>query len=214
MSKLQNFKSIAKKIVCVGRNYAEHAAELGNKVPEKPMLFVKTTNSLIGEGEKIKIPVGCNDLHQEVELAVIFNKKVSNVKEVDAMEYIGGYAVALDMTARDFQTEAKKAGAPWFLAKSFDTSCPISKYIPKEMIPDPHNVELFCNINGKVQQKCKTNVMIFNIPTLISYVSQYITLEEGDILLTGTPSGVSKVVSGDYIEFGLTDISKTKIYVN
>ncbi|CEF60736.1 Acylpyruvase FAHD1, mitochondrial [Strongyloides ratti] len=153
MSKLENFKSIAKKIVCIGRNYAEHAAELGNKIPDKPMIFVKTTNSLISEGEKIKIPIGCNDLHQEVELAVIFNKTVSNVKEIDAMKYVGGYAVALDMTARDFQNEAKKAGAPWFLAKSFDTSCPISEYIPKDKIPDPHNVELFCYINGKVQQK-------------------------------------------------------------
>uniref|UniRef100_A0A0K0FBG6 Oxaloacetate tautomerase FAHD1, mitochondrial n=1 Tax=Strongyloides venezuelensis TaxID=75913 RepID=A0A0K0FBG6_STRVS len=214
MHKLQNFKSIAKKIVCVGRNYADHAAELGNKIPEKPMIFVKTSNSLVSEGNKIITPIGCNDLHQEVELAVIFNGTVSKVLEVDAMKYVGGYAVALDMTARDFQNDAKKAGAPWFLAKSFDTSCPISDFIPKEKIPDPHNVELFCHINGRVQQKCMTNVMIFNIPILISYISQFITLEEGDILLTGTPSGVSKVVSGDCIEFGLTDISKTKIFIS
>lgn len=120
------------------------------------------------------------------------------------MSYIGGYVVALDMTARDFQDEAKKAGAPWFLAKSFDTSCPVSDFIPKDQIQDPHAEELYCRINGVEKQRCRTNAMIFDIPTLIEYTTRFVTLDEGDLLLTGTPAGVCRVLPGDCIEFGLT----------
>uniref|UniRef100_A0A0N4ZDR1 Oxaloacetate tautomerase FAHD1, mitochondrial n=1 Tax=Parastrongyloides trichosuri TaxID=131310 RepID=A0A0N4ZDR1_PARTI len=213
MTPLSNFRQFAKKIVCVGRNYADHASELGNAIPKKPMIFLKGTNTIIGEEGKVQIPPGCDDLNQEVELAVIIGKKVSKATRDEAKDSIGGYSIALDMTARDFQEEAKREGAPWFLAKSFDTSCVLGPFIPKEKIKNPHNVELFCKVNGDVKQKCKTDVMIFDIPTIISYVSQYATLEKGDVLLTGTPNGVSRVVSGDVIEFGLTDICKAKVSV-
>ncbi|EFO98755.1 hypothetical protein CRE_25911 [Caenorhabditis remanei] len=214
MSSLANFRNLATKIVCVGRNYKDHALELGNAIPMKPMLFVKTVNSFIVEGEPIVAPPGCQNLHQEVELGVVIGKKASKISKSNAMDYIGGYTVALDMTARDFQDEAKKAGAPWFLAKSFDGSCPVGGFIPSSDLQNPHDVELFCKINGKDQQRCRTDVMIFDIPTLLEYTTQFFTLEVGDVVLTGTPAGVTKINSGDVIEFGITGRIESKFLVN
>ncbi|KAK6752725.1 hypothetical protein RB195_003877 [Necator americanus] len=245
---LANFRNLGKKIVCVGRNYKDHALELGNPIPTKPMLFLKSANAFVQEGHPIITPVGCENLHQEVELGVIIGKTAkfttqslalihpssatniddaafstgtkirwaghvmhvingnrwirASVTRSEAMLYVAGYTVALDMTARDFQDEAKKGGAPWFLAKSFDTACPVSKFIPKEEIPDPHAEELFCLINGVEKQRCKTDVMIFDIPTLIEYTTRFVTLEEGDLLLTGTPAGETAMngdIRNDYI---------------
>uniref|UniRef100_A0A914UZ67 oxaloacetate tautomerase n=1 Tax=Plectus sambesii TaxID=2011161 RepID=A0A914UZ67_9BILA len=110
------------------------------------------------------------------------------------------------MTARDFQDEAKKEGAPWFLAKSFDSSCPVSDFVPKEKVADPHKLRLWCNINGVEKQNATTDNMIFDIPTLLEYITQYVTLEPGDMVLTGTPAGVARVQSGDLIECGFDDI--------
>jgi len=214
MVNLANFRSIGRKIVCVGRNYREHAAELNNPVPTKPVLFMKATSAYLSQGEgAIIIPPGCQNLHQEVELGVIISKTAKNVSQTDAMAYVGGYTVALDMTARDFQDDAKKAGLPWFLAKSFDSSCPIGDFIPSEIIKDPHNVEIFCKINGKDQQRSKTDTMIFTIPVLIEYITKFCTLNEGDLLLTGTPAGVTQVKSGDVIEMGLEGITSAKFTV-
>ncbi|WKY06709.1 hypothetical protein Q1695_006693 [Nippostrongylus brasiliensis] len=178
---LAGFRQMGRKIVCVGRNYKDHALELGNPIPTKPMLFLKSSNAFVQEGQPITTPPGS-----------------------DAMSYVGGYTVALDMTARDFQDEAKRTGAPWFLAKSFDSSCPVASFIPKDQIEDPHKEELFCLINGVEKQRCRTDVMIFDIPTLIEYATRFVTLDEGDLLLTGTPAGVCRVMPGDSIEFGLT----------
>uniref|UniRef100_A0A0K0DGZ9 oxaloacetate tautomerase n=1 Tax=Angiostrongylus cantonensis TaxID=6313 RepID=A0A0K0DGZ9_ANGCA len=197
---LAGFRTMATKIVCVGRNYKDHALELGNPIPKKPLLFLKV---IFVQGHPIVTPPGCDNLQQEVELGVVFGKTAKVWSE--AMLYVGGYSVALDMTARDFQDEAKKAGAPWFLAKSFDTSCPVSKFIPKENIEDPHAEEIFCLINGVEKQRCRTDMMVFDIPTLIEFVTRFVTLEKGDLLLTGTPAGVSRVLPGDSIEFGLTN---------
>lgn len=213
MSNFSNFRQFGRKIVCVGRNYADHAKELGNAVPSKPMLFLKSTNSYVADNQSIIIPPGCQNLHQEVELGVIISKNAKNIQKSDWKDYVAGYTVALDMTARDFQDEAKKAGAPWFLAKSFDTSCPVGLFIDKSKIPDPHNVELFCRINGETKQQSKTDIMIFDIPTLLEYATKFVTMEPGDLLLTGTPAGVCRVKSGDEIEFGLTDITTSKIHV-
>uniref|UniRef100_A0AC35FKT2 Fumarylacetoacetase-like C-terminal domain-containing protein n=1 Tax=Panagrolaimus sp. PS1159 TaxID=55785 RepID=A0AC35FKT2_9BILA len=213
MSNFANFREIGRKIVCVGRNYKDHALELGNPIPKKPMIFLKSTNSYVAEGNQIVIPPGCQNLHQEVELGVVIGKQAKNIKKDAAWDYIAGYTVALDMTARDFQDEAKKAGAPWFLSKSFDTSCPVANFIDKSKISDPHDLELYCLINGQEKQREKTNKMIFDIPTLISYVTQFATLEPGDLLLTGTPAGVCRVQSGDTIEFGLTGIIDSKFSV-
>uniref|UniRef100_A0A915PK17 Oxaloacetate tautomerase FAHD1, mitochondrial n=1 Tax=Setaria digitata TaxID=48799 RepID=A0A915PK17_9BILA len=213
VAQLSNFRAFGKKIVCVGRNYKEHALELGNAIPKRPLFFVKSTNSYVSEGEPIVPPPGCKILHQEVELGVIFSKTAKNVPMSQTFNYVGGYAVALDMTARDFQDEAKKAGTPWFLAKSFDTSCPVGCFIDANKIANPHDVELYCRINNEEKQRCRTDAMVFDIPTLIEFLTKYITMEPGDMLLTGTPPGVTAVRSGDCIEFGLEGITSSKFYV-
>lgn len=144
-------------------------------------------------------------MHHEVELGVIISQRGSDIPEDRALEFVGGYALALDMTARDFQNEAKKKGHPWIMAKGFDTSCPISDYIPKETFLNPESVQLWLKVNGEQRQNGNTKDMIFTIPRLISYISEYFTLEPGDLILTGTPSGVGPVKEGDTIEAGIDD---------
>jgi acylpyruvate hydrolase len=200
------FVEIGRKIVAVGRNYRDHAAELGNAVPEVPLLFMKPASSYITEGSLIKIPKGCSSLHHEIELGIVIGKKGTDIPENSAMNHVAGYVLALDMTARDFQNVAKTKGHPWDLAKGFDTSCPVSSFIPKESIPDPNNVNLWCKVNGEMKQNGNTKDMIFKIPYLISYISQYFTLEPNDVILTGTPAGVSGVKFGDVIQGGLGEL--------
>ncbi|KAI1732470.1 fumarylacetoacetate (FAA) hydrolase family domain-containing protein [Ditylenchus destructor] len=194
MMNLKDFRLIGKKIVCVGRNYREHAAELNNPVPSKPLLFSKTTNAYVTENDgKIQIPDGCKNLHFEVELGVVISKSAKRITKESAYNYIGGYTIALDMTARDIQDELKKAGHPWFLAKSFDTSCPIGQFIGTDVISDPHSVEIFCKVN--------------------EYVTRFCTLDTGDLVLTGTPAGVGQCKSGDKLEIGITGITEAKFEV-
>ncbi|XP_021361184.1 acylpyruvase FAHD1, mitochondrial-like [Mizuhopecten yessoensis] len=204
---LARFREVGKKILAIGRNYKSHAAELNNPIPKNPLVFIKPTSSYIVEGQRIKFPPGCSELHHEVELGVVIGKGGSNISESDAMEHVGGYVVALDMTARDLQDFAKKNGHPWSLAKSWDTSCPVSNFIEKDKIPNPANLDLWLKVNGELKQKGNTTDMIFPIPFLISFLSSYFTLEEGDLLLTGTPSGVGPVKEGDEIQAGLSDIA-------
>lgn len=200
------FFELGRKIVCVGRNYKDHAAELGNAVPEKPLLFMKPPSSYILEGTPIKIPKGCDTLHHEIELGIVISESATEVSEEKAMNHVAGYVLALDMTARDFQSVAKAKGLPWTMAKCFDTACPISPFIPKSSIPDPHNVELWCDVNEEVRQRGNTKDMIFTVPYLVSYISQYFTLEPYDVILTGTPAGVGPVSSGDVIKGGIKDL--------
>ncbi|KAH3789980.1 acylpyruvase FAHD1, mitochondrial-like [Dreissena polymorpha] len=203
---LKNFMQVGRKIVAVGRNYRAHALELGNQVPTKPILFLKPTSSYITEGEKIKIPVGCSSLHHEVELGIVIGKPGSRISEQEAMNHVAGYVLALDMTARDFQDEAKKKGQPWSLAKGFDTSCPVSSFIEKKSLTAPENTRLWLKVNDAIKQDGNTKDMIFSIPFLVSYISTYFKLEEGDVILTGTPEGVGPVCEGDVIQAGLGDI--------
>ncbi|CAG0891054.1 unnamed protein product, partial [Darwinula stevensoni] len=188
----------------------DHAAELGNVIPDKPLLFLKPPSSYILEGQKIEIPLGCHVLHHEIELGVVIGSKCSRVPEHQATQHIGGYVLALDMTARDFQDEAKKKSAPWSLAKGFDTSCPVSRFLSQDEVKNPSSERLWCTVNGVMKQEGTTKDMIFPIQKLISYISDYFTLEEGDLILTGTPAGVGPVQSGDIIEGGLGDIIKFK----
>lgn len=212
-TQLSKFAEFGRKIICVGRNYSEHAKELGNAIPDKPMLFLKPTSAYITEGHSIKIPLGCSSLHHEVELGVVIGSKCKDTNPEDVMKHVGGYVLALDMTARDFQEEAKKKGHPWTMAKGFDTSCPISSFIPIEKIPNPHDVELYLKVNDVLKQQGSTKDMIFNINTLISYISKYFTLEAGDLVLTGTPSGVGPVESGDVVECGIKNLISMKFPV-
>lgn len=180
------------KIVCVGRNYAEHAKELGNEVPTEPLLFLKAPSSLISSGDEIILPSQSQRVEHEGELAVIIGRDCKSLKEdSNISEYIYGYACLNDVTARDLQ----KKDIQFTRAKSFDTFCPIGP-ITKNNI-DTSDLEIITKINGVIKQHGRTSQMIFDIPFLIRYISNQMTLKRGDIIATGTPSGVSKLNIGD-----------------
>ncbi|XP_054766351.2 acylpyruvase FAHD1, mitochondrial-like [Lytechinus pictus] len=203
---LSNFANFGKKIVCIGRNYAEHAAELGNKVPTKPLIFLKPTSAYLQQGQgNIKLPPNCTEIHHEVELGVVIGKSGSNIPESSAMEHVGGYTLALDMTERKLQSDLKSKGHPWSLAKGFDTSCPVGGFLDSSEISNVDDVRLWLKVNGEMKQDGNTQDMIFRVPTLLSFISQYMKLEVGDLVLTGTPSGVGPVTSKDVIVAGIND---------
>ncbi|KAJ6842467.1 uncharacterized protein M6B38_301885 [Iris pallida] len=192
------------KIVAVGRNYAAHAKELGNAVPKEPVLFLKPTSSYLPNGGTIEIPHPFDSLDYEVELAVVIGNQARDVGAAEAMDYVGGYALALDMTARELQASAKSAGLPWTVAKGQDTFTPVSEVLPKSMIRDPDNLELWLKVDDEIRQKGSTRDMIFKLPFLISHISSIMTLMEGDVILTGTPQGVGPVKAGQKITAGIT----------
>lgn len=205
-----NYVKNARKILCIGRNYAAHIAELNNKAPQQPFFFLKPSSSILESNKNlpILIPKGVK-VHHEIELAFILNKDLKNLdaetfSNEDAIDAIDGYALAIDLTARNVQDEAKKKGLPWTIGKGFDTFLPLSPFISKEKIPDPYNVELFFKINGETKQQDKTNLMIFPINKILSTMSSIMTLQKGDIILTGTPKGVGEVHPGDKIVAGLS----------
>ncbi|XP_010931681.1 oxaloacetate tautomerase FAHD1, mitochondrial [Elaeis guineensis] len=202
----QKLLSIGTKIVAVGRNYAAHAKELGNAVPKEPVLFLKPTSSYLQNGGTIEVPHPLESLDHEVELAVVIGKKARDVAEATAMDYVGGYALALDMTAREIQSSAKSAGLPWTVAKGQDTFTPISAVLPKSTVMDPDNLELWLKVDDELRQKGSTKDMIFKLPFLISHISSIMTLMEGDVILTGTPQGVGPVRVGQKITAGITGL--------
>ncbi len=195
------------KIVCVGRNYAEHAKELGNEVPEKPVIFLKPASAVIYSGDKIVKPSFGNELHHEVELVLLIGNKVKDANEKDAEDAIAGYGLGLDMTLRDVQNKLKGKGEPWTIAKCFDTSAVVSDFILKKDYTLTLNEEISLSVNGAIKQKDTLNKMIFNPAEIVSYISSLMTLEEGDLIFTGTPKGVSKTIPGDIINAELTGIS-------
>ncbi|RHZ81359.1 hypothetical protein Glove_121g79 [Diversispora epigaea] len=199
---MSNFVNIGKKIIGIGRNYIEHAKELGNEVPKEPFFFLKPTSSYLQGGGNIEIPKN-SIVHHEVELGVIIGNPGRDIKHEDAFNHIAGYALGIDLTARNLQEEVKKRGLPWSAAKGFDTFTPVGEFIPKEKINDSTNVNLWLKVNDNIKQKGNTKDMLFNIPTLIEYVSSIMKLENGDLILTGTPSGVGPIVAGDIITAGL-----------
>ena len=188
------------KIICLGQNYAEHAKEMKFDVPVSPVLFLKPPSAIIHQGEQIVIPAISNDVHHEVELTVLIGKKGKNIPRELALQYVAGYGVGLDMTMRDVQLEAKKKGLPWSLAKGFDTSAPLSEFIPAALAGDPMSLSIQLKINGKVRQFSSTRKLIFPVDTIITYISQFMALERGDVIYTGTPEGVSRVDHGDILE--------------
>ncbi|KAJ6796097.1 Uncharacterized protein M6B38_221905 [Iris pallida] len=204
MANVLKLLNVGTKIIGVGRNYAAHAKELGNAVPKEPVLFLKPTSSYLSNGGTIEIPHPLDSLHHEVELAVVIGSKARDVAEASAMDYVGGYALALDMTAREIQATAKSAGLPWTVAKGQDTFTPISAVLPKSAIQDPDNLELWLKVDNEIRQKGSTSDMIFKLPFLISHISSFMTLMEGDVILTGTPEGVGPVKAGQKITAGIT----------
>jgi len=201
------------KILCLGRNYAEHVREMNSELPEFPIVFLKPSTALIADGGGIKIPSFSNELHYEVELVVLIGRECSSIAPKDAWDHIAGYAVGLDMTLRDIQSEAKKRGLPWSVAKGFDTSAPISTIVEKSAVQNPGQLSISLSVNGKIRQNSNTHKMIFSIDHVVSYLSSIFTLEQGDLIFTGTPEGVGAVVPGDILEAKLESVGTLRVYV-
>ncbi|HUT00042.1 MAG TPA: fumarylacetoacetate hydrolase family protein [Candidatus Thermoplasmatota archaeon] len=188
------------KIICLARTYKEHAQEMNTEVTEDPLLFLKPTSSVIFNHGTIIIPQRSGCLHHEVELGIIIGKKGRYIAEEKALQYVLGYLVALDITARDIQYKAKKNGLPWTIAKGFDTFAPLSDAVLKEKAPHPQKLDLILKINGVTKQNANTNQMIYSVESIISFISEIMTLERGDLILTGTPEGVGELKEGDILE--------------
>lgn len=173
----------------------EHARELGNEVPERPLIFLKPPSSVIGDGEAIVLPAVSGQVEHEGEIGVVIGRRARNVQAADALTYVGGYAPVNDVTARDLQ----KVDGQWTRAKGFDSFCPIGAVVGADGI-DPGSLEVICRVNGEVRQHGRAADMAFRIPALIEYISGVMTLEPGDMIATGTPAGVGRLLDGDVVE--------------
>lgn len=194
------------KMICVGRNYADHAKELGNEVPNKPVVFIKPSSSIIYSCGKIIHPKFSDNMHHEVELLLLIGKDIKDVDIKNAEDAIIGYGLGLDMTLRDLQNEARGKGDPWTVAKCFDTSAVISEFILKQDYNLTLNEEIILRVNNKIRQKEKLNMMLFKPIQIVEYISSLMTIEKGDIIFTGTPAGVGRVVQGDVLTASIGDV--------
>lgn len=181
------------KILCVGRNYVEHAKELGNEVPKVPLIFMKPPSSIIANGETILLPSQSNQVEHEAELVVVIGKRGKHITANNAKKHIFGYTIGLDITARDLQ----KPDGQWTRAKGFDTFCPFGPWIDTEF--DPSDAVVTCRVNGQMRQMASTRDMVFNVGVLIAYISSVMTLEPGDLIFTGTPPGVGLLQESDEV---------------
>lgn len=203
------------KIVCVGLNYAKHAAETNAPVPAEPILFFKSTTALCGPNDNVIIPKHSEKTDWEVELAIVIGKRASYVEPADAMDYVAGYALHNDYSERAFQLER---GGQWVKGKSADTFAPLGPYlVTKDEVPDPNALHLWLSVNGERLQDSNTDDMIFNVPTLVSYISQFMTLLPGDVISTGTPAGVGLGLKpprflrpGDVVELGIEGLGEQR----
>jgi 2,4-didehydro-3-deoxy-L-rhamnonate hydrolase len=203
------------KIVCIGLNYAKHAAESGMDLPKEPVVFMKASTALCGPFDNLIIPKNSVKTDWEVELAFVVGKKASYVSEADAMDYVAGYCVHNDYSEREFQLER---GGQWDKGKSNDTFAPLGPYlVTKDEVPDPHNLRLWLKLNGQTIQDSNTDDLVFNIPTLVSYLSHFMTLLPGDVVSTGTPAGVGLgmkppryLKAGDVCELGIDKLGIQK----
>jgi acylpyruvate hydrolase len=201
------------KILCLGQNYAAHAREMKSDVPSKPIVFLKPSSAIIGNGESVIAPACSHEVHHEVELVVLIGKNGKNIQRESAFDYVDGYAVGLDMTLRDIQREARNAGQPWTVAKGFDTSAPLSEFIPRTSVPDPYSLAIRLSVNGIERQHANTGDMIFRIDEIISFLSSVFTLERGDLIYTGTPEGVGTVIRGDIIRAEIESIGSLTVFI-
>jgi 5-carboxymethyl-2-hydroxymuconate isomerase len=201
------------KIACVGKNYLEHAKELGDKVPEKPVVFLKPSSSIIFSGDKIIYPEFSKSLHYETELVLLIGKTGKKIPKSDALSYIEAYTVGLDMTLRDLQSEAKKLGHPWTISKCFDTSAVLGDFIPASEVQNPNSLEIKLWVNGEIKQSDNTSNMIYSVEEIVEYLSYYFTLEEGDLVFTGTPKGVGEVRVGDKLVAEISGVVKLETEV-
>jgi 2-keto-4-pentenoate hydratase/2-oxohepta-3-ene-1,7-dioic acid hydratase in catechol pathway len=190
------------KIVCVGRNYAEHAKELGNEVPKEPLIFLKPPSSVVWADDAICLPAASTRVEHEGEIGVVIGKTLTRVSEKDAASGIRGIIAVNDVTARDLQ----KSDGQWTRAKGFDTFCPLGEESSK--LPDLDNLSVVTRVNGVERQRGKSSEMVFSIPSLLAYISRIMTLEPGDLVATGTPSGVGPLTAGDVVEVEIPGVSR------
>ena len=191
---------IPSKIVCVGKNYADHAKEMGGDVPAEPVIFLKPNTTVIGDGDFIVLPPQSSNVHHEAELAIVIGALAKNVEVDRADEVIFGYTCANDVTARDLQN----SDLQWTRSKSFDTFCPLGPWIETEL--DPENLAISCEVNGETKQDGNTGDLVRSAREMVSWISHMMTLLPGDVILTGTPAGVSQIVAGDSVTVTIDDI--------
>jgi 2-keto-4-pentenoate hydratase/2-oxohepta-3-ene-1,7-dioic acid hydratase in catechol pathway len=192
----------ASKIVCIGRNYVAHARELGNQVPERPLLFLKPPSSLITSGEAIRLPADSARVEHEAEIALVIGRRCRNISEADALSVIAGYAPLNDVTARDLQ----RLDVQFTRAKGYDTFCPVGPVVPADG-KDWRDLVVTCRVNGETRQRGSAAEMVFGVPALIAYITRVMTLEPGDLVATGTPAGVGPIGPGDTVEVSLEGLS-------
>jgi 2-keto-4-pentenoate hydratase/2-oxohepta-3-ene-1,7-dioic acid hydratase in catechol pathway len=188
---------VVANIFCVGRNYAAHIAELGNRPEEAPLIFLKPTSSILHAGKAIELPTFSHDVHYETELVVLIGKGGKNIAEEDAYNHIEAYGLGLDLTARDIQSKAKAGGLPWVLGKGFDGAACVSSFVPAAQMGDPAAIEFEMSLNGERKQHGDVKNMLFPIPYIVHYLSTMFALQSGDLIFTGTPEGVGPLKSGD-----------------
>ena len=189
------------KIICIGRNYVEHAKELGNEVPDEPVFFMKPDSSLLRNNDPFYIPDWTKDVHHEIELVIRINRIGKNIEKRFADRYYDEIGLGIDFTARDVQAQLKAKGLPWEKAKAFDRAAVIgSTFFPKTIFPDEESIFFKLDINGKTVQEGNSGLMIFGFDEIISHVSKYVTLKIGDLIYTGTPANVGPVKIGDHLE--------------
>ena len=193
------------KIVCVGRNYADHAKELNNPIPKQPLLFIKPATAAVAMDQPIAIPAGQGECHHELEMAVLIGRELSGAVEADSLSAITGIGLGIDLTLRDIQSTLKEKGHPWERAKAFDGSCPLSQFI-ETGDRDIQQLDLTLWRNGELQQQGNTRDMLFTVSRLLSNISQCFTLLPGDVVMTGTPAGVGPLQSGDRLKLELADL--------
>tara|TARA_B100000424_G_scaffold240204_1_gene207456 strand:+ start:65 stop:676 length:612 start_codon:yes stop_codon:yes gene_type:complete len=195
------------KIICIGRNYIDHIKELSNQKPMNPVVFLKPDSSVIAKNQNFIIPSFSNEIHHEVELVIKINKVGKHIDKSFSHKYYDEIGLGIDFTARDIQSNLKEKGHPWEKSKAFDNSCMVGNFLKKEKLEDISKIEFSLKKNNEIVQSGCSNDMLWKIDELISYVSQYFTLKIGDLIFTGTPSGVSKVESGDILEGYISSIN-------
>lgn len=201
------------KILCIGRNYVDHIKELGNETPDAPVIFMKPASSVIDDSGTVVIPLYSRECHHEAELALLIGKSGKNIPAEKVMKHVAGYGVALDLTLRDVQSEQKKKGLPWEIAKGFDTACPLSPFVSPAQVPDPQNLTIRLTVNGELRQNGCTAMMIHPIADLVSHMSRIFTLEPGDVILTGTPAGVGQLQHGDVVRVEIPQVGTLLVNV-
>ncbi len=187
------------RIFCIGKNYADHAREMSEEVPESPVVFMKPNTCLVEEGAVIEFPEHGSDLHYEAELVVLVGKDGRPKAAGESHDFIAGLSLGLDMTMRDVQKELKSKGLPWELSKAFDQSAPVGRFIEYDEKTDLSDIRFSCRINGELRQEGHTRLMIFSVPELIAALSKVWRLKKGDLIFTGTPAGIGSVKPGDVI---------------